>query len=66
MADQGQSDVYEPLRTWIKIDVNKFAISAHMALKLRRQALKSYLKTTCKFLLYILPIKKGSTAIDYG
>ena len=41
--DGGPGDVWlscsfyhEPLHTWIKIDVNKFAISAHMALKLSR------------------------------
>ena len=45
---------HEPLRTGIKIDVNKFAISAHVALKLGRQALKSYLKITCEFRLHIL------------
>ena len=41
--DGGQGDVWhlcslyhEPLRTWIKIDINKFPISTHMALKLGR------------------------------
>ena len=38
---------HEPLRTWIKTNVNKFAISNHAALKLGKQALKSYLKITC-------------------
>ena len=43
MVDQGRSDfcVVLSLRTCIKIDVNKFAISAHMVSKLSRQALKS-------------------------
>ena len=48
MADQRGSEFcglyHEPSGTWIKTNVNKFAISAHMASKLGRQALKSYLK----------------------
>ena len=48
----------EPLRTWIKIDDNKFAFSAHMALKLGRQTLKSYLKITSNFGFISHQIKK--------
>ena len=57
---------FEPLRTWIKIDVNKFATSAYKALKLSTQALKNYLKITCEFRLHILPTSKLSAAKDYG
>ena len=57
---------HEPLRTSVKIDVNKFATSAHMALKLRRQALESYFKITCQFQRHTLPNKKVSGAKDYG
>ena len=42
---------HEPLRTWIKSNVNKFAISSHAALKLGEQALRSDLKITCEFQL---------------
>ena len=35
---------HEHLRTWIKTNVNNFPISNHTALKLRKLALKSYLK----------------------
>ena len=51
---------HELLRTWIKTNVNKFAISSHTALKLGKQALKSYLKITCEFQLRSPPNK------DYG
>ena len=50
---------HEPLRTWIKTNVNKFAISTHMSLKLGKQALKNYLKKTCEFQLRC-PQKKTS------
>ena len=35
------------LRTSIKTNANKFAISSHTALKLSKQALESYLKIKC-------------------
>ena len=57
---------HEPLRTWIKTNVNKFAISSQTALNLGKQALKRYLKITCKFQLRTPPNKKVSTAKDYG
>ena len=46
---------HELLHAWIKTDVSKFAVSAYMALKLDRQALKGYLKITYEFRLHILP-----------
>ena len=57
---------HEPLRTWIKTNANKFAISSHTALKLGNQALKSYLKITCEFQPRGPPNKKVSVAKDYG
>ena len=48
----------EPLRTWTETNVNKFAISSHTALKLGKQALKSYLKITCEIQLRSPPNKK--------
>ena len=48
------------------MNVNKFAISNHTALKLHVQALRSYLSLTCEYELYILPNKKVSTAKDHG
>ena len=63
MADQGRSDFSVAFTINLcalefKIEVNKIAISAHMALKLGRHVLKSYLKITCEFQLRILLIKK--------
>ena len=42
------------------MNVNKFAISNHTALKLDVRALRSYLSLTCEYELYILPNKKVS------
>ena len=56
---------HEPLRTGIETNVNKFAISNHTALKLDVKALRSYLSLICEYELYILPIKKVSTAKDH-
>ena len=56
----------EPLRTWIKTNGYKSAISNHTALKLDKQAPKSYLKITCEFETHILPNKKVSAAKDCG
>ena len=56
---------HEPLRTWIKSNVNKFAISSHAALKLGEQALRSDLKITCEFQLRSHQIEV-SAAEDYG
>ena len=39
----------DPLRTSIKISVDKFAISHHMALKLSIRALRKYLKLPYKY-----------------
>ena len=60
MADQGMSDFYVvfTMRAWIETNVNKFAISNHMALKIDLHALRSYLRPMCKYKLYILPNKK--------
>ena len=57
---------HEPLRSWIKTNVNKFAISGHTAFKLRTQSLRSYLKVTCEYELHILLNTKVSTAKDHG
>ena len=57
---------HEPLRTLIKTNVNKFVISSHTALKLRKQAMKSYSKITCEFQLRRPPNKKVSAGKDYG
>ena len=71
--DGGLGDVWilcnfyhEPLRIWIKTNVNKFAISSHTALKLGKKVLKSYLKITCEFQLLNPPNKEVSPAKDYG
>ena len=56
----------EPLRTCIKTNVNKYAISNHTAFKLRTHALRSYLKLTSEYELHNLPNTKGSAAKDYG
>ena len=62
MADQEVwllcSFYHEPLRTWIKTNNNKFAISNHMVLELDVQALRSYLSLIWEYELYILPNKK--------
>ena len=57
---------HEPLRTWIKTNVNKFAIWSRTAFKLDKQALRSYLKLTCEYELHILPNTKVSDAKDHG
>ena len=57
---------HEPLRTWIKTNVNKFAIWTHTAFKSDKQALRSYLKLTCEYELHILPTTKVSAAKDHG
>ena len=58
---------HESLRTWIKIIVNKFAISNHTALIFGVHALRSYLKLNCEYELHILPnITKVSAAKDHG
>ena len=49
---------HEPLRTWIKTKVNKFAISSHTDFKLHKQAPRSFLKLTCEYELHILPNTK--------
>ena len=57
---------HKPLRTRIKTNVNKFAISNHTALKLDAQALGSYLSLICEYELYTLPNKKVSTDKNHG
>ena len=63
MADQGRSNfcvVFTMNLCLLELNetnVNKFAISNHMALKLDVQALKSYLSLICEYELYILPNK---------
>ena len=71
MADQGRSDFYAVfstslIRTWIKTNVNKFAISSHTALTLGVHAFRSYLKLICEYELDSLPNKKVSGAKDHG
>ena len=71
MADQGRCELlcsfyYEPLRTWLKTNVNKFAIWSHTAFKLDKQAPRSYLKLICKYELHILPNTKVSAVEDHG
>ena len=63
MTDQGRLDFYVvstrslcPIK--IKININKFAISSHTALKLAIEAQRSYLKLTCEYELDILPTQK--------
>ena len=48
------------------MNINKFAISNHTALKLDVQTLRSYLILICEYELYILPNKKISTTKDHG
>ena len=57
---------HEPLRTWIKTNINKFAISTHTTLKFGRQALGSYLKPNCEYELHIMANTKAGGAKDHG
>ena len=57
---------HEPLRTWIKTNVNNFAIWSQTVCKLDKQALRNYLKLTCEYELHILPNTKVSAAKDHG
>ena len=57
---------HEPLRTCIKTNVNKFAISTHAALKLGIQAVGSYLKPNCEYELDIVSNAKVGAAKDHG
>ena len=45
---------------------SKKTLMSYTALKLATQSLRSYLKVTCEYELYILPNTKVSTAKDYG
>ena len=56
---------HESLPTWIKTIVNKFATSNHTAFILGVHALRSYLKLSCEYELYILPNKIVSPAKDH-
>ena len=58
LYQETSSFYHEPLSTWIKTFVNKFAISNHTALILRVNALKSYLKLICEYELHSLTDKK--------
>ena len=57
---------HEPLRSWIKTNVNTFTNSSHTALILGTQSLRSYLKLTCEYEFHILPNTKVSIAKDHG
>ena len=57
---------HEPLRTLSEINVKKFAISNHRALKFDAHARISYLRIICQYELYILPNKKVSAAKGHG
>ena len=57
---------HQPLRNRIKTNVNKFGFSNHTTLKLGMQALRSYLKVTCKHEVHILSYTKFSAAMDHG
>ena len=57
---------HDPLCTWIKTNVNKFAILIHTVLKLGTQNLGSYMRLTCEYELDILSNTKGSLAKDHG
>ena len=57
---------HEPLRTWIKTDMNNFATWSHTALKSSAQTLRSYLKLNCEYELHIWPDTKVDAAKDHG
>ena len=57
---------HEPLRTCIETNVNKFTTSNSTVLKLDKQALRNYLKLTCKYELHISPNTKVSATKDHG
>ena len=56
---------HKPLFTWIKANVNKFAILSHTVLKLGTQNLGSYLRLTCEHELDIVSNTKVSLAKDH-
>ena len=72
MADKGRSDFYVVFTMSLcalrfkKTFLNKLAILNCTALKLGVQALRSYLKVTCKYELYILPDTIISAAKDHS
>ena len=69
MADQGRSDVCVVFiinLCALKLKQMLISLLFHTALKLANQALKSYLKMTCKSELDILPNRKVSAVKDYG
>ena len=57
---------HEPLRTWIEMNVNMFAISNYTALKLDVQDSEKLFEPICEYELYILPNKKVSTTKNHG
>ena len=57
---------HESLRTCIKTNVNKLAISNHTAMIIGGHALRSYLKLISEYELHSLPNKKVSDAKDHG
>ena len=54
---------HDPLRNLIKINVNKFAISQHMAFKLIIEALTNYLELPYQCWLHNLPDTKVQAII---
>ena len=56
----------DPERTSIKTNVNNFAISYHMALKLNILALRSYLKLPYQYWFHSLPDRKVKAAKNRG
>ena len=70
MAGQGRSDFYVALTMSLCAlelkNIDKFAISIYIALKLAIQALGSYLKLVCQYKLHILPNTKVGVAKDHG
>ena len=57
---------HKPLRASFKINVNKFAILDHMALRRGIEALGNYLKLNCEYKLHILLNTKVGTVKDHG
>ena len=71
--DGGQGEVWflcsfyhEPLRIWIKRNVNKFGISSHITLIWAIKALRSYLRPTYQYDLHTSPNTKVSIEKDHG
>ena len=65
MSPQSFQVTKMPSSTRVKTN-NKIAISSHTAIKLDKQALRSYLKPTCEYELHTLPNAKANVAKDHG